>query len=349
MVLATPFAFIRHGASKLVAWVGIFAAIAIAGGSVAGSFFLPTKSLAAFLAAVGCFAAGWMFSAFFAKAIGLAKEEGSSEKELEEELKRTKEAKASAENRAAKLESENVRLKNQRIEINEFSPVLELGLQQAEMNIKDWDTQWMDDFDSEGYFESLYHASRSQYVGFLEMSFKATYGVKLQKLRVREESDCIKVSGIEPERLGFKDMPKTTWHLRQKQKYQLKSLSETNGESMTDANHDTGFKVLDKYYEIDREQPFEGSFDLNETMPFCERQQQRLLDRLDKGVDAQFRDVNDYIRQLAEGFIRLLLAPVKKPVVFVDTPIAEIENAPEWSVLEDFAKDWNERLEITNQ
>lgn len=344
MILATSLAFIRHGTNKFISRIGLFAAIALAGGSVAGSFFVPTKALGVFLAAIGCFAAGWMFSAFFAEAIGLAKEEGSSEKELEEELKRTKEAKASAENRAAKLESENVRLKNQRIEINEFSPVLELGLEQAEMNIKDWDTQWMDDFDSEGYFESLYHASRSQYVGFLEMSFKATYGVKLQKLRVREDPESIKVSGIEPERLGFKDMPKTTWHLRQKQTYQLKTVSETNGESMPDANHDTGFKGLDKYYEIDREQPFEGSFDLNETMPYCERQQQRLLDRLNKGVDAQFRDVNDYIRKLAEGFIRLLLAPVNKPVVFVETPLAEVETDPDWLALEDYAKKYNDKL-----
>lgn len=345
MILATSLAFIRHGTNKFIARIGLFAAIALAGGSVAGSFFVPTKALGVFLAAIGCFAAGWMFSAFFAKAIGLAKEEGSSEKELEEELAKAKSDKAEVENRAAKLESENVRLKNQRIEINEFSPVLELGLEQAEMNIKDWDTQWMDDFDSEGYFESLYHASRSQYVGFLEMSFKATYGVDLKKLRVREDSECIKVSGIKPERLGFKDMPKTTWHLRQKQTYQLKSVAETSGAPMPVANHDTGFKRLDKYYEIDREQPFKGSFDLNETVPFCERQQQRLLDRLNKGVDAQFRDMNDYIRKLAEGFVRLLLAPVKKPVVFVNTPVSEIENDTDWLSLEDYAKGYNTRIE----
>lgn len=338
------FSGLCRGIGKLAARIGLFAAIALAGGSVAGSFFVPTKALGVFLAAIGCFAAGWMFSAFFAKAIGLAKEEGSSEKKLEEELAKAKADKAEVENRAAKLESENARLKNQRIEINDFSPVLELGLEKAEMNIKDWDIQWMDDFDSEGYFESLYHASRSQYVGFLEMSFKATYGVDLKKLRIREDPDCIKVAGIVPERLGFKDLPETTWHLRQKQTYQLKSVSETSGEAMPVPNYDTGFKRLDKYYEIDREKPFEGSFDLNETTTFCEKQQKRLLARINKGVDAQFRNANAYIRRMAQGFVRILLAPVKKPIVFVETPLAEVEADPSWFALEDYAKQYNDKL-----
>ena len=348
--LANPFSSLRRGVNKLVARIGLFAAIALAGGSVAGSFFVPTKAVGVFLAAIGCFAAGWMFCAFFAKAIGLAKEEGSSEKKLEEELRKTKEAKASAENRAAELENENARLKNQRIDINAVRPVLKLGLVEAEMSVKDVKVAWMNDFDSEGMgpIKSIYHATRSQYVGVLERSFKAAYGVDLMKLKIREEDNRIRVVGIEPESLGFKD-DETTWLVRQTQTYRLKATNETDGGPMPAADPATGFKSGEKYYEIDRAQPFKGSLDLNKTATFCERQEKELARRLNNGVGEDFRSVNFYIRQMAEGFIRMLLAPVKKPVEFDPIPTAQIEGESGWLALEDYAKEYNRKLDAPSE
>ena len=347
----TTFLFINRISSlcrqlrKVGAAVGLLAAVALAGGAVAGSFFVPTKSLGVFVASVGCFVSGWLFAVFFAKALGLAKEEGVSAAALKEELAREQEAKAAAENRVAELESENAQFRKQRIEINAVRPILKLGLVEANMSVKDVDIRWMDDFDSEGYVESLYHASRSQYVGVLERSFKASYGVDLMKLRIRENTNCLRVAGIVPESLGFKD-DVTTWLVRQKQTFLLKSAAET-GYSTPGINSATGFKNGKRNYEIDRSKPFEGSLDLNETAPFCERQEARLRERLNNGVGEDFHNLNLYIRHMAEGFIRLLPAPVNKPVVFEPVPLAEIEGDASWIALEDYAKEFNKQLEMT--
>ena len=322
--------------------LGLIGAIVMAGGAVTASFFVPTKALGVFLSAVGCFAAGWMFSAFFAKAIGLAKEDGMSAKNLEEELAKTKEAKVAADNHAAELEAENARLRNQRIDVNAVRPVLKLGLMDARMSVTDVDVgRWLNDFDSGSLISS---AKRSQYVGVLRRSFKATYGVDLAKLLVREDSDCLRIAGITTESLGFKDV-KTEWLVRQIQTYSLKSTSETEGGSMPAANPTTGFKGLDRYYEIDRKAGFTGTLDRDRTSDLCENQENELSDRLEKGVGEEFRTLNSYIREMAEGFVRILLAPVHKPVVFVETPLAQIKNEVGWLALEEFANGFNKEID----
>lgn len=327
---------------KVGAALGLLLAVSMAVASGLGGFFVPTKALGIPIAAIGCFAAGWMFRSFFAKSIGLAKEEASSKRSIDDELERIKKAKAIAENHVAELETENARLRNQRIDVNALRPVLKLGLMDARMSITDVDVgRWLNDFDSGSIISS---AKRSQYVGVLRRSFKATYGVDLAKLRVRADSDCLRIAGIAPESLGFKDV-KTEWLVRQVQKYSLKSTSETDGGSMPAANPATGFKGLDRYYEIDRKAEFTGTLDRDRTSDFCERQERELSDRLDKGIGEEFRTLNSYIREMAEGFVRILLAPVRKPVVFVETPLAQIENAAGWLALEDFAKSFNRELD----
>ena len=329
------------GIRKFGVSLGLFLAVALAGGSVAASFFVPTKALGVFLSAVGCFAAGWVFAVFLSRSIQLGASERETNESLLAQLTDKTEANARLENEIAGLRSENRRLERQRIDINAVRPVLKLGLMEAEMSIKDVKIAWMNDFDEGGLFSS---ATRSQYVGVLQRSFKATYGVDLSKLRVREDGDCLRVAGISAESLGFKD-DETEWLVRQAQKYTLKETSETAGGPMPVPNPATGFKSGDKYYEIDKQSSFEGSIDLNATAEASGRQERELRTRLNKGIGEEFRNVNGYIREMAEGFIGVLLSPVKKPVVFVETPLAEIERDPKWLALEDYAKEYNRKLD----
>ena len=329
------------GIRKFGVSLGLFLAVALAGGSVAASFFVPTKALGVFLSAVGCFAAGWVFAVFLSRSVQLGASERETNESLRAQLADKTEANARLENEIAGLRSENRRLERQRIDINAVRPVLKLGLMEAEMSIKDVKIAWMNDFDEGGLFSS---ATRSQYVGVLQRSFKATYGVDLSKLRVREDGDCLRVAGISAESLGFKD-DETEWLVRQTQKYTLKETSETAGGPMPVPNPATGFKSGDKYYEIDKQSSFEGSIDLNATAEASGRQERELRTRLNKGIGEEFRNMNGYIREMAQGFIGVLLAPVKKPVVFIETPLTEIENDPCWLALENYAKEYNRKLD----
>jgi hypothetical protein len=325
-------------------WGGRFCllgTILLAAGSVAGSFLVPTKALGVLLASGGCFAAGWMFAAFFAKNVELA---GSERQSAAEEKKRADHLQAQnqgLQTQIDELRREKERLEHQRIDINAIRPILKLGLADADMSIKDVKMAWMNDFESGGVFSS---ATRSQYVGVLQRSFKAAYGIDLSKVRFREASDGIRVAGIATESLGFKN-DKTVWLLQQTQKYKLKTTSLVSGGPIPASDAATGFPAGDNYYEINSDEPFEGRADLNLTREQAKTQEEELRQRVDQGVGAEFGNVNSYIREMLKGFLGFLLAPVKKPLFFVDTPLGEVEGKAGWLALEDFAKDFNRRLE----
>jgi len=332
-------------AKRITSLLCLFAAVVLAIASGVGSFFVPTKLLGVLLAALGCFVAGWMFATSLSKFDRFGAKNRETAEALRAELKKKADEVGRLENVVADLKADRDRLEKQRIDINAVRPILKLGLVEADMSVKDVKIAWMNDFDSEGLIESLYRATRSQYVGVLERSFKASYGVDLMKLRIREEDNRIRVAGIEPESLGFKD-DETKWLVRQKQTYRLTTTDETGGGPMPVADPATGFKNGEKFYEIDRTEPFEGSLDLNTTATFCTEQERELRKRLNNGIGEDFRNVNLYIRRMAEGFIQTLLSPVGKPVEFDSIPLAQIEGETDWLSLEEFAKDWNKSLEV---
>lgn len=325
---------------RFSAKAGLFLAIALAGVSIAGSCFVPTKVLSILLSAMGCFASGWFFASFLTKTMHL----GFEERDADEALAAQREENAKLQSEVAELRAKNRRLEKQRIDINDVRPIIKLGLMEADMTVKDVKIEWMDDdFEKEGLIESIRHARRSQYVGVLQRSFKAVYGVDLAKLRIREDDDCLRVAGIAPESLGMKD-DESKWLLRQVQRYRLKTTSKIAESAVPNADVSTGFFADDKYYEIDRKASFEGILDLNRTAEPSNAQEKELRERINNGIGEEFRNVNGYIREMAEGFVRILLAPVKKPVVFIATPMAEIDDSSSWLLLEAFAKDWNRRL-----
>lgn len=326
--------------ARFFARIWLLSAVVLAAGAVAGSFFVPTKPLSVLVASAGCFASGWMFALVLRKNLQLAEPDLEAKKRAE---------RLTVENQGLQLEvdelrREKKRLEHQRIDINAIWSILKLGLAEADMSIKDVKIAWLGDF-NEPMFGA---ATRSQYVGVLEQSFKATYGVDLEKVRFLEASDCIRVAGIATESLGFKDN-KTEWLVRQKQAYKLKKTSLTAGGPIPVANAAVGFTRGDNYWEIDRMTPFAGTLDLNETIDKQQQQQSELQKRIDLGVGTEFQQINNYIQDMAKRFLELLLAPTGKPLVFVETPVKEIEGKPEWSALGDFVKGYNERMELAGE
>jgi hypothetical protein len=335
---ASAFGTVQRWGARLA----LLATIVLAAGAVAGSFLVPTKALGVLLASAGCFVAGWMFAAAFAKNVELAESDRKSAAEVQKRADRLQAQNQGLQLQVDELRREKERLEHQRIDINAIRPVLKLGLAEADMSIKDVKMAWMNDFESGGVFSS---ATRSQYVGVLQRSFKASYGIDLSKVRFREASDGIRVAGIATESLGFKD-DKTVWLLQQTQKYKLKATSLTSGAPIPVADASTGFRTDDYYYELDPEEPFEGHLDLNRTRSQAKMQEDELRQRIDRGIGSEFENVNSYIREMVKGFLGFLLAPVKKPLFFVDTPLGEVEGKAGWLALEDFAKDFNRRLEL---
>lgn len=327
---------------RFVAALKLFLAVALVVASIAGSFFVPTKALSVLISSIGCFAAGWLFAVFFATALKL----GSKEQDLARSLAAEKKENVELKNEVVELRAETKRLENQRIDINAVRPVLKLGLEEADMSIKDVEIEWLDDFDN-GHMIELdafdNGPKRSKYIGVLQRSFKATYGVDLEKLRIQEDGDCLRVAGIATESLGLKD-DEITWLLCQTQQFRLRRVKE---ETKRDDSL-SGFQEGEDYYEVDREKGFTGSLDLNETDKYKTKQIKKLSKRIGNGIGREFEEfqnINTYIRNMAKEIVKMLLAPMKKSIVFEPTPLAEIERDPNWLILEDFVKGYNKSLD----
>ena len=325
--------------------IGLFLSFVLASASVAGSFFVSTKPLfgvplGVLLSAVGCFASGWIFAICLRK-VGFL---GSRERDTSETLRQQKEKIASLTKETNELRAENNRLANQHIDINTFRPILQLGLVQVDMSITDVKFKWMDDFD-DGYISD----TQSQYVGILRQSFKAAYGVDLTKLRIHEDSAALRVVGIVPESLGFKDY-QSEWLLRSAHKFTLKKIMSKNPtpklENPTPKLDDlTQVEHNGKRYEIDKEKTYDGCMDLNRTDKYSKKQEDELRDRINNVKGAEFENVNTYIQKMAKGFVEILLAPVKKSIVFDSIPFGEVDGKEEWLTLEDFATAYNNRID----
>jgi len=320
----------------------LFLSIVLAVFFVCAAFYAPAKLFSIPLAACGCFLSGWIFGIFLRKVSGLGSKDGDARRALGEQLAENDRLK----NECAELRAGKKRLEGQRIDINVLSPVFKLGLVEADMAVKDVKIEWMDDFDKASWYE-ISPDTRSQYVGILQKSFKTTYGVDLKRVLIHEDSDCLRVAGVEPVLIGHKD-DKTEWLLRQVQEYPLQVIDEdkTPKDPLPDMDYGSGFTRDNKYYGINTKKPFEGILDMNLICPRSERQEKELQERINNGMDGVSPFVNNYVREMAKGFIRIFLAPAQKPIEFVSTPIAEVEGDPKWLGLEDFAQKYNKRLDM---
>ena len=331
-------------ANRLTTLLGLLCAIALLCLAIVGSFLIPTKVLGVFVSAAGCFAAGWVFAAYLIKVRNLDTQDDSGVESLRANLERERKTNAEKQSRISALEADNARLKHQRIDINSFAPILKLGLSEADMSVRDVKIEWMDDFKPGNLLTKVIgYPTRSKYIGVVQRSFKAVYGVDLMKLKICEDEDCILVAGIVPESIGIKD-DETHWLLRQAQTYRLRATSLLHDEAAPQCAPGDGWGDGERFWQIDKTAPFEGSLDLNKVEEFASKQEHELGDRINRSQGAEFKALNGYIQQMAEGFVRLLLAPAQKKVVFVETPLAEIGNKDGWLSLEDFATAFNSRM-----
>lgn len=328
------------GARRLGVMLGLGVAVALSIFSGVGGFLVPTKILGVIFAAIGCFVAGWLFSVSLSKFTRLESKDCETEMSFRKELKEKESKIQRLESTVNDLMAQKEYLERQRIDINAVRPVFKLGLMDAKMSISDVKIAWDNDFEEEGIFSK---AQRSQYIGVLRRSFRATYGVDLAKLYVRDDVDSIQVAGIATENLGFRDV-NTEWLVRQIQTYSLKSTSETEGGAMPSGDPTIGFKHLENFYEIDRQEPFAGTLNRERTAYFSEQQENDLSKRLDKGIGEEFYTLNNYITNMAKSVIQLLLSPVGKRVDFVETSLAQLREEDGWMTVEDFANGFNKGI-----
>lgn len=329
---------------QISTWIALlFATVMIAASLVGGIFWVPTKTLGVLMAGIGCLTSGILVALCLRKSGALSSGDAETSAALQKEI-------CEKDTRIAALEAETERLKHQRIDVNSFAPILKLGLAEADMSVRDVKIEWMDDFKPGNMLMNVIgYPTRSKYVGVVQRSFKAVYGVDLMKLKICEDNDCLRIAGIVPENIGIND-DETRWLLRQTQTFRLKGTSMTRGDGVPQqCAMGDGWGDGEKFWQIDKEAPFEGSLDLNKTAEMASAQEHELGERINRSQGAEFRMMNGYIQQMAQGFVRLLLAPASKPVVFVQTPLAEIADSPAWLSLEDFATGFNNKLLAENK
>lgn len=308
--------------------IRLILSFAIAIASVSCALFVPTKFLGVPIAAVGCFASGWMFSVCFSKMKKYSCEFQNTESLKEENADLAKENAAKAQ--------EIERLKNQRIELNSFSPIFKLGLLETDMSVKDVKVKWLDDFTSGIRF--LADPKRSQYVGVLERSFKMTYGVDMNDVRIFDKGDHLCVVGIKPANMGMLS-DRSRWLVRQVNKYHVMRCDNEVCDQLS------GFQNGDVYYVINPNKAYEGRQDPNSTEMYVRSQEEELNERINNGVGKEFSFINEYLCKMAETVVRAILSPAKKTVVFSNEPVLELSDTRASLSIKDYVKYHNEQID----
>lgn len=320
---------------RLGAETGCIAGMILAAGSVAGSFFVPTKALGIFVSSIGCFLSGCIFTAFFAKSMKLAATVQAKNENLAKELDAKIKEVARLKSDAEQLRMERDRLNHQRIDINSVGPILKIGLAEVDMKIKDFKQVWCDDLEDHW----LTAPKRSQYLGLLEKSFKATFGIDMKKLMFQEGPDFIRVWGFETENIGFRDLEENHWLLRQNQRFALKTRLANDQNPPTDPEE--SFVENGVQYTIDRTKIAEVSLDLNQLETNSKSQSEELAARINRLIGPEFTIVNAHIRDMTEKLLTMLLKPLEKQLLFIDTK-PEGKGLP----LDEFVKECNKRQSI---
>lgn len=343
---------------RLGAGAGCILGMILAVGSVAGSFFVPTKTLGVLVASAGCFLSGCIFTVFFAKSMKLAEAAQAKNENLQRDLDAKIKEVAQLKSKAERLQIENDRLNHQRIDINSVGPILKIGLAEVDMTIKDFKRDWYNDLDNRWL-----RTQRSQYLVLLEKSFKATFGIDMKKLEFKEDSDCIRVYGFETENIGFRDL-EDRWLLCQKQTFALKkqhvndqsvhkkasakkAIQSPNSKSPTQSVKSSGssdnpgesFVENGFKYTIDRTEIAKASLDLNQLETYSKSQSEELTARINQLVGPEFNIVNEHIRDMTENLLTMLLKPLGKKLVFINAK-------PEGKGLrlDEFVKECNKKL-----
>jgi hypothetical protein len=199
----------------------------------------------------------------------------------EQLLERTR----SVERERNELERKIQRLENMRVNIDSARAILRLVLLEVDAVIKDFYRKEL----SKKLPEDLQRGELHEYVGVVEASFKASLGVDLQKVKLREDDDNrIVISGLSSEFQGLSDLSED-WKL-------FEVRVRKWGGVLPDA-----YKILPNDEKV---------------ADLTIEQRNSLQKRINSGID--FVNLDAAIKRIAKEILAMLLSSLQKELVFVE-------------------------------
>jgi hypothetical protein len=134
------------------------------------------------------------------------------------------------------LTDENTELRSRKLNISEIKDVLDLGLMEVNANFT---RVWNE--------ESTHESRRIQFIGALQVSIIAKYGLDLKDLRVKfnKETNEIIVANIAPKFLSFNDL-NYNWKIAEVLEYKLPMIGEEYWKKSDDMDG-LNSEIRDKY------------------------------------------------------------------------------------------------------
>lgn len=249
--------------------------------------YIPIKVFAVIVSSIGVIIGTYLISSANNKLKETKISNLQGENKLKEELleKTTK---------IHQLNLDKNRLINMKIDVNNISPIMKLGLLELDVNMKDYKHEIIstDNLLGKEYWLSWFNKKPKttvcEYVGLMHKTFKAQFGIDLKKTKLMQRDDSIYISGIRCELQGI---------LNEKTKWLVKEIRDK-------------FIVADelKTYNINPS---------NQLIADCViKQDQEFKDRLSNGLNL---GTNEHlIEKMGQSFIGLILQPMKKEIYFVD-------------------------------
>jgi hypothetical protein len=188
-----------------------------------------------------------------------------------------------------KLEAEKERLERMSIQIDSAAPILKLGLLEVKMTTYDFVQEPLVPATTQEY--TFWHShevlNECKYIGLQRVTISANLGIDLKQVKVSEYDGKLFVSGIKSESHGI-SRRNTDWLQKE---IHVRRTVDGEYESTRIAENDARLTDL------------------------VLKQERGLDQRLNQGLE--FAQHDDAIRRIAEGYIRLLLSPTGKEVVFL--------------------------------
>ena len=283
---------------------------------------LPIPYASELVRGVSCFlafAAGFGFCCFNKSLIRRAAEKEAEEivrendkmHELEKERDRLKEeierASSTIKEQAREIngQKDKIRkLESSRINLTAIKPILNLGVADVEMSVKEPFEEWID-----GSFvkRSFHRPTAKKFVGVLQKDFPVRLGVDLRRVNIRvdEGSKTIYVTNVTPEPFAGESHPK--WLVSETREYKF---HEDNAKGCLESNG--------KKWAVDDENDVTVSLK-DEFIPSCQDKfaaalSQRIKEPSFEGYELATR----FARTVAEQFLRVVLAPCVQDGYFLD-------------------------------
>ena len=183
------------------------------------------------------------------------------------------------------VEAEISQLMQTRVNVNSFKPIMKLGVLETDSVIRDFRREKLHE-ETPG---RLQRGELHEFVGVLTVEFKARFGVDLEKLLFWDAGDnTLMVSGMKSEFQGFMNQKKE-WNLAEVRIHKYGgTLPEDNQIAKGDSR----------------------------LIQHRDQQERDLEQRINNGM--QFQSLDSLIQRWAAEWIRVLLAPLGKEIVFLD-------------------------------